>query len=522
MNMVQTTDEGKATRFDLAKGEINSIIKSSTNGSTYTLIYAGSTTDIVYEGLTDSERAATLLNELTVSHSANTLVDALGVAQNYFDEDNSYKNYLVTDKTYEDTQNVEVITISSHEENYALTDLSCNLTSGGTKLVVTGNVFSYETDATLNVALYIDDSTTAEKTIEVNTQKLVGTAFTIESDSVNYSSIKVAILNEDALELDNSSVIYNVTYDSSYKTLIVSDAPFYIQAALKSLGNVQAEVVATKDYSETSGYGLYIFDGYSPSALPTDGAVWFINPVTSTYNAGFSVTGEKLLDKAGQLVYSTSTSSKVKDLIKNTIKDKISISRYVSCSLNRQFTTVLSYDGSPMLFAGTNTYGNRQVVFAFDWQDTDLIASYDFIPLVSNLINYTFPPIIDGSSYTVGDSVSVNVLANCEGIRVDTPSGQRVYLDTSADTAEYSLDEAGGYVITLNMGSVLRTVQVYANMPLSESATSVSEQSFEIYGEAGEQKRDGIYNDLMYLFIILAVLFIADWMVYCYEQYQLR
>jgi hypothetical protein len=424
--------------------------------------------------------------------------------------------------SYETTQNVEVITRSSHEENYALTDLSCALTSGGTKLVVTGNVFSYETDATVNIALYIDDNTTADKTIEVSTQKLVGTPFTIESDSVNYSSVKVCILNDDVLELDNTSVIYNISYDSSYKTLIVSDAPFYIQAALKSLGNVQAEVVATKDYAETSGYGLYIFDGYSPSALPTDGAVWFINPVTSTYNAGFSVTGEKLLDKAGQLVYSTSTATKVKNLIKNTIKDKISISRYVACSLNRQFTTVLSYDGSPMLFAGTNTYGNREVVFAFDWQDSDIIASYDFIPLVSNLIDYTFPPIIDGASYTVGESVYVNVLANCEGIRVDTPSGQRVYLDTSSDTAEYSLDEAGSYVITLNMGSVLRTVQVYANMPISESATTVSEQSFEIYGEASDEKHDGVYDDLIYLFIILAVLFIADWMVYCYEQYQLR
>jgi hypothetical protein len=72
------------------------------------------------------------------------------------------------------------------------------------------------------------------------------------------------------------------------------------------------------------------------------------------------------------------------------------------------------------------------------------------------------------------------------------------------------------------MGSVLRTVQVYANMPTAECATSVSEQSFEIYGEAGDQKHDGVYDDLMYLFIILAVLFIADWMVYCYEQYQLR
>ena len=34
--------------------------------------------------------------------------------------------------------------------------------------------------------------------------------------------------------------------------------------------------------------------------------------------------------------------------------------------------------------------------------------------------------------------------------------------------------------------------------------------------------RDGIYDKLIVLFVILAVIYMADWMVYCYEQYQLR
>jgi hypothetical protein len=523
MNMVQTTSAGeKDTRFNLGKNEISSIIQSSSNGSCYTLIFAGNTTDVIYEEIEDKDTAISLLKDLTCSDAAISLTEAMGVAQNYFNADPAIKNYLVTDKSYDSTTNVEVITISSHEENYALSDVSATLSGGGKKVVVSGNVFSYESDSTVNVALYVDNSTQPQTTITVNTQKLVGVPFTIESESVDYSSLKVEILNDDVLSLDNTTVLYNVTYDSSYKTLIVSDAPFYIQAALTSLGNVQSDVVATKDYTATSGYGLYIFDGYSPSALPQDGAVWFFNPTSSTYNAGFSVNGEQKLTTAGQLVYSTSTSTKVKNLIKNTIKDSISISRYVLCGLNRPFTTILSYEGSSVVFAGTNTYGNREVVFAFDLQDSDIIASYDFIPLMSNLINYTFPSVIEQSSYVCGDTMQINVLANCEGIRVDTPSGQRVYLDTSSDTVDYQLDEAGEYVITLNMGSGLRVVQAYANLPIAESVTSVSEATFTINGEASDQKRDGKYDDLMIIFILLAILFIADWMVYCYEQYQLR
>jgi hypothetical protein len=523
MNMEQTYSNGKkSTRFEMGKQEISNIINSSATGSTYTLIFAGNTTDVVYENLDSKDRANTLLADLSASHTAATLTDALGVAQNYFDDNPSLKNYLVTDKSYESTQNVEVITISSHEENYALNGVTCALSGGGTVLTVSGNVFSYETDAEVTLALYIDGATTPEKTITVNTQKLVASPFTIESESVSYSSVKVAILNSDVLSLDNESVIYNVAYDNSYKTLIVSDAPFYIQAVLKSLGNVQATVVKTAEYTPTTGYGLYIFDGYSPSTLPQDGAVWFFNPVSSVQYSGFSVTDTKELDVAGKLVYNTSTSTKVKNLFKNTIGDTISVKRYVVCGLNRAFTTLLSYAGSPIVFAGTNSYGNREVVFAFDLQDSDIIASYDFIPLASNLFDYTFPPIVEEASYVCGDSAQINVLANCEGIRVETPSGSTVYLDTSSDTVDYTLEEAGEYTITLNMGSVLRTVQIYANMPIAESATSVSEASFAIYGEASDKKRDGRYEELIYLFIILAVIFIADWMVYCYEQYQLR
>ena len=36
------------------------------------------------------------------------------------------------------------------------------------------------------------------------------------------------------------------------------------------------------------------------------------------------------------------------------------------------------------------------------------------------------------------------------------------------------------------------------------------------------EKTDGEYDPLVLLFVLLAVVFSADWMVYCYEKYQLR
>jgi hypothetical protein len=46
--------------------------------------------------------------------------------------------------------------------------------------------------------------------------------------------------------------------------------------------------------------------------------------------------------------------------------------------------------------------------------------------------------------------------------------------------------------------------------------------SFSVGGERGYEKTDGEYDPVALLFILLAVVFCADWMVYCYEKYQLR
>ena len=59
-------------------------------------------------------------------------------------------------------------------------------------------------------------------------------------------------------------------------------------------------------------------------------------------------------------------------------------------------------------------------------------------------------------------------------------------------------------------------------MPIEEQYSSNTTLSFELTGVKENNYRDGIYDELIILFIILAVIYMADWMVYCYEQYQLR
>lgn len=516
MNVVQS---GK-TRFELGKGRISDVISSSADGSTYTLIVAGDNTEIIYENIDDKRQALSLLDGVTPSYISAGFADALNSAQNYFNKNQGLKTYLYTDKSYETVENAEVVNLSAGGENYALSDVKYSLSGG--KLLVTGKALSYESDANITLNLYFDGGAVADSK-QVVLDKLTAGDFTFESDKTDFSSLRIAIQNSDSLPLDNEVILFNEKNDSSFKTLIVSDSPFYIQSAFTALGNVQTTAVSKEDYleDEQTGYGLYIYDGYTPSEIPKDGAVWFINPVKSVKDSGFSVQGDPV-EKVVPLVYNKNTSSAVEKLLLDVKNNNISVSKYVKCSLQRKFTKVAELDKNPAIFAGTNSFGNREVVFAFDLQDADISLAYDFLPLVRNLISYTFPEISDRTVYSCGEYAQINVLSNCRSIRVDTPLKNTLYLGTGDDVAEFKIEEVGVYTVTLVIGNLSRTVNFFSQLPEEERVTaSQTETSFVIEGEATDSGRDGIYDKLIIFFIIIAAVVIADWVVYCYEQYQL-
>lgn len=523
-----------STRFDIGKNKIADIIDESMKGSTYTLIYAGNSTETIFSGVNDKYRATRVLKNLSVAYTSTPLTNALQTAQKYFYENPSVKTYLITDKDYQQQENVKIIKVCSEVENYSVTNVKYNFTNNGVN--VSGTAMSYSSEVSLTIALYINGSETAFDQQTINLTKL-STASEDSSDTVfsqsafefvcnginNFASLKVAILEEDALLCDNEAIIYNVSYENMSKTLLVSEYPFYVEAALRAAGNTQLNVVSPDEYKPASGYGLYIFDEFTPEVLPSDGAVWFISPQSSLAGTNFSFQSSEIVPME-KVKYSTSTSSRVESLLQGVSKTDFDLLYYVKCGLTGNFTTLMSCEGNPLLFVGSNMYGQREVVFAFDPRDSaPFILSYDYTTLVSNLLNYSFPSVIENTSYYCGDTLEINVVAGCREIKIETPLGKESYPDTLEAICEYELTEVGSYkiVLTMNDGKVSE-YNVYSSLPEYERIPIVHEDAFIIQGEASHDNIDGIYDDLLILFIILAVIALADYGVYCYEQYQLR
>jgi hypothetical protein len=219
--------------------------------------------------------------------------------------------------------------------------------------------------------------------------------------------------------------------------------------------------------------------------------------------------------------YPKNSSSIYKTLTNGLFKEQIYLKKYYKYGLYKNFTVLLTHEGDPLIFTGLTDNGNREVVFAFDLHDSNMPLLLDYITLTKNLLDYSFPVIIEESNYVCGETVDLNVLSNCDSIRVENPKGVVNYLDISNEITSFVTTEVGVYKISVANGDKETVFNIFVNMPIEEQhSTEIGE--FDLVGIKENNYRDGIYDELIILFIILAVIYMADWMVYCYEQYQLR
>ena len=295
---MQMQHEDGVTRFEAGKQFVADAIDDAADGSTFTLIYVGEQTQTVFEQTANKQAAQALLQGLTCSWADTSLTGAQAVAQAYFTEHTGADVYLVTDRAYQTHENITLIRLCDESaQNYALGQVSYSVQ--GDQVTVSGNVTSYRSDATLTVSLYADDEEQALATATVITKRDKATPFQLSAKIPEFASLRVCVEAEDVLASDNTVVLFDPQSDSAYKILLVSDRPFFIESALGAVGMTNVTVKSTEDYANDLGYGLYIFDTFTPATMPSDGSVWLINPPRSVEDMGFSVQGEVNLEQAG-------------------------------------------------------------------------------------------------------------------------------------------------------------------------------------------------------------------------------
>lgn len=507
--------DGDKNRFDIAKEKISSMVQKSKNGSCYSIIMLCDNTRYILKETESKDEVYTALSSLKVSNMFSTIDDALLLLQEAFYLDPSIQAYYFTDKSYESTENIEVINVAKSVDNYAITN--CDYTIEDGHINIEGDIFSYANDANLNVRLWLDD--VAIKSQIVNVKKLIKCRFNFNILETDFEKLTVEITNSDSLDLDNQYTVFLHEPRERFKSAIVSENPFYIQTILSAMGSSDMDIYSSNTYNNVTGYDLYVFDGYAPLELPTDGGIWMFDVDSNIASSGFVYQNQVVLDEAGLLNYTNDASSFYKVLTENIKEDKIYISKYLKYSIYNSFTPILTYEGQPVVFAGLNENLTREVVFAFDLHDSNLPLLMDFIVLMKNFLNYTVPEVMNGYAYSCGNEISINVLPNCESIEVISPSEKISFLDCNSESVvSYTLNEVGEYEIHVHANGENKKIKFYSSFSILESNPVISEKSLVLMGEKVEGIRTSSY-DLTYILLLIGVcLLLFDWILYCLSK----
>lgn len=532
---MKSADDDTKTKFDVAKEKIKDVVANSTNGCTFSLILADSSTKAVCQNISDVDIFNSFIDNAEIDDNNSNLDNALSIAQSMVSENKGSLCYIATDETIDlgenPGDNLKVLDVSSKDNNYAIKNLEYSYDSRKKVMTLKTKVISYVEDTEIKVEFFVNNKSLGQKRLNVEKGKLSDISVDIPDLAGNYKtyeSIKASVLNEDKLPEDNDYYLYRSEGDIT-KILLVSSNPLYYEAAFSALNSnncgIRYEVMKSSEYalySSVTGFDIYVFDGYSPKQLPADGAVWLFN-VDSVKGCGFVLQEEVTPVNPGALAKYTSNSSDLifQQLAKNlSMKNSIKVGQYKRYTLNNKFTVLLSCDNVPFVFAGKNDNNQRQIVCNFDLQNSDLPMLADYIILMRNFISYSNPKVLDVFKYEAGDTVTFSLPDNAKTIVVTTPSGKEEPI-SKTDLTTYKLEEAGTYSVKVtNYFGREKVVNFYSAYPSDESDPLKADgKQRSIVKNSQEQKANAIYDDILPFVIVAVVFFLTDWILYGHEQF---
>lgn len=536
-SMQMNSSDASKTKFAKAVQEITDVVNDSAAGCTYTLITAGNTSDVVCESIDDKSRFLMYLDTVKVTNASSDIESSVAYAQNMFSNGKGSLCYLLTDKKLDldETANIEYINLATEEENYALLSLNYAYDNSKKGLVVSGSAISYANPVkNLHLDFKLNDVSYGSMSLSLNTANTAtefSTTITDVKEGVtlrNVSKVQVTIREKDALAIDNTMIAYPTESAKRTKVLLISDTPLYLKTALQAIGGFTTTIRGTSGYnSKISGYDIYMFDSFTPENLPSDGAVWLFNCAADIENCGYVYQRSVNAEDDGGIVakYTGYTDDKLyNELTKSTVSaSEVPIKSYQRYTLIEDFTTIMSYDNIPMIFAGRNAANQKEIVFSFALSNSDLPLKSDFISLITNLCNYSAPTLLSTYEYTAYDTMTLSIADNIDRITITTPSGDEDYFTTaSGEYASYTVEEVGTYSIQVDYTDVTSSTKTdfYVKFNNDEgNPTVVDSTKYSLVINSQYVKGDGIFDSILPWVIVAAVLFSLDWVLYTHEQY---
>ncbi len=531
----------KETKFEAAKADILAKVNQAKKGSTFSLIRTGEEEPrTICQGISDPGQFQRYLDTLSCSFTKNDISSSLSLAQKWVSMGNGSEVILATDQKVDVSDNIEVRSYYNDKQtNYAITNLTYEEKStpseSGANINVSPTYVCYDHDnALFRIRFYVDGKDRGVVRAKPESAGLpVTSTYELKVDdpsAIKNITAKIEELTDeekkgyhDVLAEDNVYTLYPAKEAKSSNVLLVSSSPLFLKSAFKSFGH-NVTVISPSAYNKTSGYDIYVFDGYAPKELPTDGAIWFFGIDEQRDDVGFNYEHTYSDEADGYTATYANNDDNIlyQEITKNLAKKDVLRSKYNRYTLNEDFTTILSYNNIPLIFAGKNSFNQREVVFSFTLSDSSLPLTYDFPVMVRNLALYSNPELISNLQYVTGDDATINVSDSIQERELVRPDGKSTPLVLgSSQYLTYELDQVGTYTLkTKTNNNTDKEVTFFVSYPKEEgSPLAADDNQYTLVRNADTKKANAIYDSILPVAIAAALFFGADWILYAREQY---
>lgn len=474
----------KDSRFASAKEQIAELADDMGSYGKMSVIVAGTKSYVLAER-SDSERTIKeLLEGIECTYGEADLSGAFLLAENILQENPEAMVYLFTDKAYEDTKNIRIVNVAEEAWNVAVKSMEASL-ADNRELCFSAELVSYGKDTAATVVLYVDDVLADAQLLGLLADEPATVEFT-DLGIRQYESARIYVEAADAIAADNEFHVWNNDFETFY-ALLVSEEPTFLETALMTFDNIDITTVSSFDELDkgeqllpdgtwieeipSTGYDLYIYDTLMPKTLPGDGTVWMINPEKVPKGVTFKL-GDAVISEAYLKTAPDSGSELFADLTREVSVADVYVNEYLEISSALGFETLYTCNDAPVILAG-EADSVRAVLFAFDLSASNLPLRVAYPALVYNMVQYSLCPVLEKTTYAVGEEVTLNkasgaVLASVIGNGPDAVAQTHVRMPVS-----FTAEIPGLYTVTQVMADESsETLEYFVRLSPEESDIS--------------------------------------------------
>lgn len=514
------------TKLETAKKQAIDYI-SANDGIRYTIMTAGSTSELIISGSDDKKRVIDAINSINATDISGSLNTGVSMAQSITSVWESYKVLAFTDSSA-NMQNIncEVVDLSVQGDNGAIQSLSHTVSENGTVKVM-ARVDNYgKNKLNTDVNLYIGSKLYDIQSVTVEPSE----SSVIYFKDIPRSRFNSALKDTPYLmaELNSKDMLAgdNKTYDilngeNDEKILLVTDKNTFLEKSLKLLGNKTVDKVTPKDIeaAKEEEYSLIVYDGILPDKLPVNGNLIFINPPKkSNTNWQQEIFTTKDKESKNKKKGMTSLVKAVKCDVTEYIED-YSFSCLDVSTFNTPKWASSFFNTNDKLSAGyIGNYNGRMIaVTGFDLHNTDFPLQTEFPIFMYNLLRKTMSArIIEKTVYKAGEPAGIQKKGNSKSAVVVKPDGTK---------ETYNLD-SGMAVFTGTLNAGIYYIEegddrMYFTVSFPEDESDVLEKAVVVSDKNTKtevsKKINGSISKKMVVMPILAMLLIilmAEWRIY--------